>query len=70
MVIALLVCFAACSPSKKNDANCMGEAKADCMCTMQYDPVCGCNNVTYSNACVAGCAGARSFTKGACLERK
>ncbi len=66
---AIIILAAACSPTKKNEADCVGEAKKDCMCTMQYDPVCGCNNKTYSNACTAGCAGVKSFTKGACPEK-
>ncbi|RYF90975.1 MAG: hypothetical protein EOO03_02490 [Chitinophagaceae bacterium] len=65
-LFACILFVAACSPTKKNESNCVGEAKPDCMCTMQYDPVCGCNNVTYSNACTASCAGVKSFTKGAC----
>ncbi|MEM9303855.1 MAG: Kazal-type serine protease inhibitor [Pseudomonadota bacterium] len=36
------------------------------MCTMEYAPVCGCNDVTYSNACAAGSAGVTRFTQGAC----
>jgi hypothetical protein len=36
---------------------------------MQYDPVCGCNGLTYANACVAGNAGLRSFKPGPCPTR-
>ncbi len=45
---------------------CVEQPVADCVCTMQYDPVCGCNNKTYSNACAAECAGIKVYTKGPC----
>ena len=39
---------------------------APCVCPTIYDPVCGSNGVTYSNACLAECAGIFDYTAGEC----
>lgn len=49
-------------------SQCVERQKENCFCTEQYDPVCGCNNKTYGNACEAECAGIGEYKKGKCPE--
>ena len=44
------------------NADCLNEPTPDVVCTMQYMPVCGSDDKTYGNPCVASVAGAVSYT--------
>ena len=50
----------------ESKANCVAKSIEDCICTMDYNPVCGCDGVTYSNACMAECNSITEYSEGAC----
>ena len=65
----VLIAVISCSKDKENNQKCIDESLIDVTsaCIEIYDPVCGCNGITYPNSCYATTFnGVKSFTKGAC----
>ena len=60
----IILFFFACNDS--DDDLCELGPVPPISCSQEFDPVCGCNNVTYSNSCVATLNGVPSFIPGEC----
>tara|TARA_B100001109_G_C18648043_1_gene373714 strand:- start:264 stop:482 length:219 start_codon:yes stop_codon:yes gene_type:complete len=68
----LLVFFSmgvfSCNKSNDNINVCVDESKIDLegVCITVYEPVCGCDKITYSNSCKSQNAGVVSWVDGEC----
>jgi len=66
-ILSPLVAFICFTASAQIENCCINPDWVDpmAMCTMQWEPVVGCDGVTYSNSCVASVSGVTSWTNAA-----
>ena len=68
-LLPLLIFFSCTKDKENNNGNCIDESLIDNMsfCIEIYDPVCGCNGITYPNSCYAiNFNGVKSYLDGSC----
>ena len=59
LLITSLIFIFSCSSEESEEIECIDETKIDelALCIEIYEPVCGCNGITYPNICYASSFG-------------
>ena len=65
-VLLLAFLFISCDDEDSSIPCQLSEKDEDMACIEIYQPVCGCNNQTYSNSCYAVRDGVTSWSEGEC----
>jgi len=67
VMLVIFLVISSCNSAKNQ--TCIDEAKiTNAPCTLEYDPVCGCDGKTYGNACKAEVNGVTSWKPGECQQ--
>ena len=66
LVLLLSLLFISCEDKDSSPPCQVSQKDEDIACIEIYQPVCGCNNETYSNSCYAGRDGVTYWSEGEC----
>ena len=73
LFLSSLIFIFSCSSEDSEENTCVDESKIEefVVCIEIYEPVCGCDGITYPNICYASSVGGvTSFIEGACSKSK